>query len=183
MLKIVTTPNNILTQPAKPVLKIDEKIIKLISDMEETLVAQKDPEGVGLAAPQVEVDLSIFIIKPTPDDEVEVFVNPKIIKQETLSSKPKIATKKGKKESKVKLEGCLSIPKIWGPIKRAEKILLEYENIKGEKKSEWFEGFKATIIQHEVDHLQGVLFTQRSVEQNKPIYEEKGEELVKITQF
>jgi len=185
MLKLVTTPNIILTGKAKPVAIIDKKIAGLVTEMIETLEAQTDPPGVGLAAPQIGVDLAIFIIKPSFKAITEVFINPKIMKIEMFKAKPSFAkaTDGRKNKDKVKLEGCLSIPRIWGPVKRADKVLLEYQNISGEKQIRWFTGFKATIIQHEMDHLQGILFTQRSIEQNKNLYEEKGEELVKITDF
>jgi peptide deformylase len=80
----------------------------------------------------------------------------------------------------MKLEGCLSIPRIWGPVKRANRVLLEYQDLSGEKKTEWFTGFRATIVLHEVDHLQGVLFTQRAIEQNSALYEERDGELERM---
>jgi len=178
MLKIVTTPHPILTSPVKPVTKIDERIKKLVKDMEVTLTAQRDPEGVGLAAPQVGVSLALFIIKPEKEKPAEVFINPKIIKILPLSRKyPK---KKGKKTQRTKLEGCLSIPKIWSPLVRSDKVLLRYQDLTGKVKEKWFTGFAAIIIQHEVDHLQGILFTQRSLAANIPLYEEKGESLQEL---
>jgi peptide deformylase len=171
MLKIVTTPNKILTQPTQPVKKINEKIKKIVEEMKQTLIAQKDPEGVGLAAPQVGLNLSLFIIRPQKNDPIEVFINPKIIKKIDLP-------KKTKKEKRIKLEGCLSIPKIWGQVKREAKILLQYQTLNGEIKTEWFSGFKSTIIQHEVDHLNGILFTQRVIEQNQKLYKEENNHLI-----
>lgn len=164
MLKIVTVPHNILLSPAKPVEKIDGSVKKLIADMEETLEAQSDPQGVGLAANQVGLKLSLFIIKKNPKAKIQAFINPKILKI--------IEKKIRKKRRPIKLEGCLSIPRIWGPVKRADKILVAYQNLKGELKKEWFSGFVSTIIQHEIDHLEGVVFTQRSLEQKAPLYKE-----------
>ena len=175
MLKIVHIPNQVLTTPSKPVVKIDKKLKELVFDMEETLMACVDPQGVGLAAPQVGIGLQLFIIKPEEDADTEVFINPKILETQHIT---RPSTKR--KEKNEQLEGCLSIPKIWSPVKRPEKVLLEYQDLTGEKKTEWFTGFKAIIIQHEVDHLHGILFTQRSVEQNLPLYEEKNDELHKI---
>ena len=176
MLKIVTVPNIVLNTPVKPVSQIDDKIRRLVKDMEEALVVQKDPEGVGLAAPQVDVSLSLFIIKPKKGSRIEAFINPRIVK--TLDA-PRKKTLRPKKRKGVPLEGCLSIPRIWGPIKRAKKILLEYQTLEGVKKTEWFSGFKAVIIEHEMDHLQGILFTQRAIEQKHQLYEEQDGELVK----
>lgn len=189
MLKIVTVPNDLLTIPSKPVDSFNDKLHELINDMEKVLNAQVDPQGVGLAAPQVGIGLSIFIMKPTPKSSVTAYVNPKILK----SQNPKFPTpsasgglrginniKNKKQRRKYHFEGCLSIPKIWSPVNRAKKLLIEYQTVDGEKKTEWFTGFKAVIIQHEVDHLKGILFTQRALEQKSQLYEEKKGKLVKL---
>lgn len=176
MLKIVHAPAPILTKGVRQVKKIDKKIRELVYDMEETLIAQTDPQGVGLAAPQIDVDLAIFIIKPTLKSETLVFINPKILETKVASPTLAPATKKDEEED-VKLEGCLSIPKIWGPVTRNAKVLLEYQDLTGEKRTEWFGGFKAVIIQHETDHLNGILFTERVLEQKNKLYEEKNGEL------
>jgi len=181
MLKIVHVPHPILNTPAKPVTNIDEKIRKLVFEMEETLIAQKDPPGVGLAAPQVGKNLALFIIKPTPKSPTKVFINPKIIK---VDQRSKIKDQKSEPKPKdLKLEGCLSIPRIWSPVRRGAKVLLEYQTLASSipgMERKWFQGFEAIIIQHEMDHLSGILFTQRSLEQNLPLYEEKNGELEKI---
>lgn len=182
MLKIVTVPNQVLNSNTQPVTKIDDKIKKLVINMEETLIAQTDPQGVGLAAPQIGIPLQIFIIKPQLNSDTEVFINPKVIEvKEKILSKPSDSEgKPSDSERKSKLEGCLSIPRIWGTVKRTNKIKLQYQELDGEVKTKWFGGLKATIIQHELDHLNGVLFTQRSLEQNTPLYEEKDGEFVKM---
>lgn len=169
MLKIIHTPHPILEKPVKEIKKIDEKIKKIIKKMEETLLAQKDPPGVGLAANQVGFDIALFITRPNlKNEKINVYINPKILKTK------KIKRKKGKK---IKLEGCLSIPKIWGEVEREDRVLLEYQDISGDKKTEWFADFEAIIIQHEVDHLQGVVFTKRVIEQGKKLYQEKNDRL------
>lgn len=176
MLKIVHIPHPVLTSPVKTVTQIDNKIIKLIKEMEETLKVQKDPEGVGLAAPQVGENLAIFIIRPNPDSIIKAFINPKIIQTQNNTE----GNKKHGTKQKNTLEGCLSIPRIWSPVKRPERVLLEYQTVTGEIKQEWFMGFEAVIIQHEADHLQGILFTQRALEQNLSLFEEKHGELKEI---
>jgi peptide deformylase len=182
MLKIVQAPAPVLTKGVRRVVKIDKKIQKLVYDMEETLIAQVDPQGVGLAAPQIGVDLAIFIIKPTLNADTEVFINPKILEIKSPAAPKKKDSKSEKDKSEdIKLEGCLSIPRIWGPVSRNEKVLLEYQDLTGEKHTEWFSGFKAVIVQHETDHLHGVLFTQRVLEQKGRLYEEKDGELEAIT--
>jgi peptide deformylase len=187
MLKIVTVPSNTLSSPTKPVGKIDDKIKKIVFEMEKILTAQTDPPGVGLAANQVGLDLSIFIIRPSEKSKTKVFINPKILNVGEQFIAPKIKgvinhapTKKSKSKKKIKLEGCLSIPRIWGPVKRAERVFLKYQDLNGKTHLKWFSGFEAAIIQHEVDHLNGVVFTQRSLEQKGQLYREENEELVKI---
>ncbi len=181
-MKIVTVPNPVLSSSTKSVVVIDDKIKKIVFDMEKILVAQNDPPGVGLAANQVGLDLSIFIIKPTTKSSVKAFINPKILKSKILNPKfqTNLKSKIKKSKKKIKLEGCLSIPRIWGPVKRAAKIFLHYQDLTGKKYLKWFAGFEAIIIQHEVDHLKGIVFTQRSVEQKGQLYREEDEELVKI---
>ena len=200
MLKIITAPNDILNQPVKPVKKIDERIKKLVNQMEKTLVAQTDPLGVGLAAPQVGEKLALFIIKPTKKAKTKVFINPKILKWEmgsgnldknmrtekndshlTVQNPVSHLSPHSSKPKSFKLEGCLSIPRIWGPVRRADKILVEFQDLTGKPQKRWFRGLSAIIIQHEIDHLNGVLFTQKTLEQKLPLYEEKEGKLEKIS--
>jgi len=179
MLKIVLVPDPVLSAPTKKVEVIDEKIKSLVVEMEKTLVAQTDPIGVGLAANQVGVNLSLFIIKKSSQSPTKVFINPKII--ESVQGKYKLKKPHTKKShSPVKLEGCLSIPRIWGPVTRASKIYLEYQNIDGKSIKKWFYGFEATIIQHEVDHLKGFVFTQRTLEQKGELFKESHGKLKAI---
>ncbi len=172
MLKIVAVPHKVLASPTKPVGRIDDSVKKLVKEMEETLEAQSDPQGVGLAANQVGLSLSLFIIKRNPEAKIQAFINPRVLKAVGKKPASKSAGKRRKRRRSVKLEGCLSIPRIWGPVKRTDKIYLEYKNLAGETKKEWFSGFVATIIQHEIDHLEGIVFTQRSLEQKAPLYKE-----------
>ena len=175
MLKIVTAPDPVLSAIAKPVGKIDTSIKKLLSGMEETLDTAKDPEGVGLAAPQVGKSLQIFIVREDKDEPLLTFINPEI---QQLDAPPK-ETKKKKSKKSVKLEGCLSLQDIWGTVKRSPTVTLSYMDEKGKKHEKKFSGFLATIIQHEVDHLQGILFPKHVIQQKGQLYKssknEKGE--------
>jgi peptide deformylase len=193
MLKIVTVPNNTLSLPTKPVENIDTDIKKIVSDMGKVLIAQNDPPGVGLAANQVGLDLSIFIMKTSEKSKTKIFINPKIIKQiqsdeirhsqiksDSIRLNPISSKKPKKSRKKIKLEGCLSIPRIWGPVKRKDRVFLKYQDINGKEYLKWFTGFEAIIIQHEMDHLNGIVFTQRSLEQKGQLYKEENDELVKI---
>lgn len=168
--KILNVKEKTLREPSKHVAKIDKKIKELIIDMEDTLAAQSDPEGVGLAAPQIGRNLQIFLMKY--EDIEKVVINPKIIKSEKEE-----LVKNGKRKKRNKLlEGCLSLPHYYGPLKRPTHITLEYMDETGKKVVEEFNGFLAQIVQHEVDHLNGVLFIDRILEQNAPLYHFHGEE-------
>lgn len=168
MLEILTAPNPILLQKAKPIGRIDSSIIRLIEEMEQTLKATKDPEGVGLAAPQVGRSLQIFIIKPTKKLTMQVFINP--IVQGINEREGRQDTEHTTKTGQEKLEGCLSLPTIWGEVKREPSIMVSYIDEKGKKRTRTYKGFVATIIQHEYDHLQGTLFTKRVLEQKGTLY-------------
>ncbi len=179
-MKIVQAPAQVLSQNAKPVEKIDKATKKLLKEMEQTLISQTDPEGVGLAAPQVGESLQIFIVKQEPEAPFMTFINPVIKKifeksaekatEIRQSKKTANAKKKAKIEKGVQLEGCLSLKDVWGVVKRPYSIELSYQDETGEKHNKKFDGFLATIIQHEVDHLNGILFPKRVLEQKNPLY-------------
>jgi peptide deformylase len=184
---IVKVPNPVLTNPSKPVTKIDKKILGIVSVMKQTLIKTENPKGVGLAAPQIGIPLRIFITRPTENTPIGVFINPEIIwKSQDLAEieRPADKSKPTKRRDK-KLEGCLSIPEVWGYLKRARKLRLRFTDLDGKIYEEDFEGFMATIIQHETDHLNGILFTHRVLEQQEKLYrieedEEGKEKLVEI---
>lgn len=173
-MKIIQSPNPILATPAKPVTKIDKSLTVLLRDMEQTLLAASDPEGVGLAAPQVGKSWRLFIIKQSPRSPLLVFINPRI---ESFFDAPVKSSDNQKDENSIKekgkgvqLEGCLSLKDIWGVVKRKYGVIVSYKDESGKGSRKKFEGFIATIIQHEVDHLNGILFPKRVLEQNGKIY-------------
>ncbi len=172
ILPIVKVPAGVLTKKVKRITTINDKIRALARDMGQTLLVQKDPEGVGLAAPQVGEGVALFIIRPDKNSPIRTFINPKIIQVEDGKQ---VSAKK-----KTTLEGCLSIDRIWSPIQRPQRVLLSYQTIDGKEHEQWFEQFEAVIVQHEMDHLNGILFTQRAVEQKKKIYEEHDGELHEV---
>lgn len=179
MLKIVQAPEDVLSTPAKPVGKIDKAVKDLIKEMTVTLESATDPEGIGLAAPQVGKSLQLFIIKESKKDPLHVFINPKLTVKEGTGLTNETDKKKKKKDEGVKLEGCLSLQDIWGIVKRYKEVTLTYQDELGKKHTKTFDGFFATIIQHEFDHLQGILFPRRVLEQKgelyKSSYNKKGE--------
>lgn len=177
MLTIVTTPDPILVKKAKAVTRFDHKLQEIIIGMEEALVNTQDPEGVGLAAPQVGISLQIFQMRPHTTDPVETFINPKIVK---TSGEMEILHKKNSEKVEAKkpqkgklLEGCLSIPTIWGYVKRNKSVTLSWQDMLGKKHKKTFTGFKAVVIQHEVDHLHGILFTKHVMSQGNQLYKSR----------
>ncbi len=166
--KVIDVKNPVLRQIAKPVLKLDKKVLSLIKDMKETLKTQKDPEGVGLAAPQIGKSLRIFVVNYKKLKRI--IINPEIIE---ISPKKKL---NGESKKKDILEGCLSLPHYYGPIKRSGKIKIKYIDENAKDQVEEFTGFNAQIIQHEIDHLNGILFIDKILEQKAPIYKFDGDE-------
>ncbi len=166
---------------------LDTKIKSIVSDMVKTLKETKDPVGVGLAAPQIGIPLRIFLMREKEADEPTVFINPEIIKYSQRQQHP------DKKNGTY--EGCLSIPHHYAPVTRSMSVSVKYFTLssratKGSRgipphaslgrddtlieKTESFSGFPAHIIQHELDHLNGILFVDRVLEQNAKLYKVEG---------
>lgn len=174
-MKIIHAPNAILSTKCRKVVSFDNDLHLLIQKMSHTLTQAHDPDCVGLAANQVGVDLAFFIMRPTSESAITVHINP------TLKSIKSVQKKKSNRVPKIKYEGCMSLPRIWGEMKRVEKVLLCFQDENGKKYEKWYSGFAAQIIQHEIDHLNGILFTQRVLEQGGELFEEKEDKLVPIT--
>lgn len=170
--KILSVKEKSLREPSKPVARVDKKILALIEDMQDTLAAQKDPEGVGLAAPQIGKNVRIFLM--SYENAEKIVINPVIIKGEKQIQK--IGDKKKKKRREKLLEGCLSLPHYYGPLKRPKKLKIRYMDETGKTVEEEFHGFLAQIVQHEIDHLDGILFIDRILEQNAPLYHFHGDD-------
>lgn len=161
--RIIQSGEKKLREVSKPILKIDKKIKSLIEDLKDTLAVQKDPEGVGLAAPQIGVNLRAFAIDFK--NLKRIVINPEII---SLSDTKKV--NKVKKSKSEILEGCLSLPHYYGPLKREDYVKIKYLNENGEEVVEEFKDFNAQIVLHEIDHLNGFLFVDRLLEQKKKLY-------------
>ncbi|KKR70300.1 MAG: Peptide deformylase [Candidatus Woesebacteria bacterium GW2011_GWA2_40_7b] len=173
--KILQSGDPILRAKSKSVKTVDKKILGIIKDLKDTLAVQKVPEGVGLAAPQIGKNLQIFWADFK--DFKRLVINPEIleIKRSKLHSLPPVTTKASRSKKEI-LEGCLSLPYYYGPLKRPDKITVKYLNEKGKKITEVFEGFNAQIIMHEIDHLNGVLFVDHLLKEKKPLYKVEGDE-------
>lgn len=165
-MKILLAPNEVLSAKAKPIKHITKEIKRIIDDMKDTLVKASDPEGVGLAAPQVGESLQLFIMKPTAKSSITVCINPQVTVHEVSEKQEK----KRHKHEEVQLEGCLSLKDIWGTVQRAQYVLMQYIDEDGKKHSKEVKGFEAIIVQHEFDHLQGILFPRRVLEQKGKLY-------------
>ncbi|MGI6126825.1 MAG: peptide deformylase [Planifilum sp.] len=153
--KIVQYPDPILREKAKPVKKFNERLHKLLDDMAETMY---DARGVGLAGPQVGVLKRVIVVDPG-DGLIEV-VNPELIDPEG---------------EQLGTEGCLSIPNLAGEVRRAERLIVKGQDRFGEPLEMEAEGYLARVFQHEVDHLNGVLFIDRADRVYHPEEEEDGE--------
>lgn len=144
-MKIIYYPNKILRAKTEKVDKVDKEIKDLVKKMKIAMIKNN---GVGLAANQIGKNLSIFVAYDK--NKFYTFINPKIVKFIG--------------EVRIVEEGCLSIPKIWGQIKRYPGIIIEYQDLFEKRKKIKAKGLLAQIIQHEIDHLNGVLFIDKAIE-------------------
>jgi peptide deformylase len=149
MLDIYTIGAEVLRQKALPVERFDAELAALVETMFETM---KQGRGIGLAAPQVGLTQRLFVMH-IDGDKPRVFINPEII------------------ETSVDLstfeEGCLSIPGVYSDLDRPAEIGIQAMNERGRRFTLGATGFLARVIQHEIDHLDGVLFTDRLPERNR----------------
>jgi peptide deformylase len=154
ILPVYIEPQPLLRQPTQPVGAIDDALRSLAANMRETM---HGANGIGLAAPQVGESVSMFVAEYTDKEKVEipftVFVNPQIV------------WRSGQKN--VIEEGCLSIPGIYGDVRRPKKITVKYLDLEGRDKEMTVDGIFARIIQHETDHLKGILFTDYVPEEKR----------------
>ena len=169
--KIVTLPDAVLRRKARTVTKVDKDVQLLIDDMVETM---RDAPGVGLAAPQIGLSERIIVIEyfeREEDEEKEdapkkvwAVVNPEIVK--------------ASEETLLGVEGCLSIPNLVGEVERHASVNVKGLNRHGKPMRIKAEGWLARIFQHEIDHLNGVLFTDRATRVWKPQDEVEPEQEV-----
>lgn len=141
--KIVYYPAEILERKCQEVVKFDKKLARILDDMYDTMI---EFDGVGLAAPQIGLDARIAVVDIDDDSGTIEMINPRILKQEGEQTGP---------------EGCLSFPGLYGEVTRPEYVKIEAFDRKGRKYQLEAEGFLAWAIQHEIDHLDGILFTSK----------------------
>ncbi|RPJ78671.1 MAG: peptide deformylase [Deltaproteobacteria bacterium] len=159
ILKIITYPDPFLKKKTKPVEDINDDIQKLIEDMADTMY---EAPGVGLAAIQVGEDRSIIVFDPEADKEnrpYQVLINPEIVSKEG--------------EFLSENEGCLSVPEFRSDVKRAEFTVVTGLDRKGNPVRMEAHGLLSVILQHEIDHLNGILFIERISSLKRGIYKRK----------
>lgn len=140
--KILTSEAPVLRQVARRVPRVDEAMVRLLDDLTETML---DAHGAGLAAPQIGVPLRACVVKGEQGQPVAL-VNPEIVKA--------VGTQVG-------YEGCLSIPGMIGEVERAETVVVKGVGRRGKPIRVRASGFTARAYQHEIDHLDGILFTDK----------------------
>ncbi|MDI9514238.1 MAG: peptide deformylase [Clostridiaceae bacterium] len=141
---IVKKGDDVLRKKSKEVKEIDDKIRDLFEDMKETMYGCGN--GIGLAAPQVGI-LKRMIVIDVGEGLMEI-INPVILEHEG---------------EQLEVEGCLSVPGVYGEVKRPERIVVEYTNIDGERVKVEGTDLLARCLSHEIDHLDGILFTDKVV--------------------
>jgi len=165
MIKIIQKGNKILRSPAKEIPMADIKGVN-IQAIIKTLkrVIAENEEAVAVAAPQIGKSLKIFVVSGyvfSPENKEKkkndygylVFINPKILKKS--------------RQQKILTEGCLSTANVYGTIKRSEKIKIEAYDENGKKFTKSGKGLFSQVIQHEIDHLDGILFSDKAIEIKK----------------
>lgn len=143
ILPIIETPDPRLRAISKPVERVDDALRRFMDDMLETMY---DAPGIGLAAIQVGEPKRVLVIDLQENDEKNprFFVNPEIVwASEEMSSYQ---------------EGCLSVPDVYGDVERPARVRVKYLDYNGEAREEEMDGLMATCIQHEMDHLEGILY-------------------------
>ena len=160
--KIVTLPDPILRRKARTVTRFDSDLQTLIDDMIETM---RQAPGVGLAAPQVGVPDRVIVVEYAEDDEQEdapkklfAVVNPEI--------------KQTSEETEMGVEGCLSVIGLQGEVERALAVTVKGQTRRGQPIKIKAKGWLARIFQHEIDHINGIIFTDRAAKVWKPAPEE-----------
>lgn len=150
MLSMVLYPEKSLKKSSKKIEKFDDSLKKLAEEMNITMIEEN---GIGLAAPQIGKNIQIAIVKKGVGSNYKVYINPII----TMSSKKLTSIE----------EGCLSVPDVYGFVERSHKIHVQYNDLEGKKHTEKAKGMAAIVLQHEIDHLNGILIVDRKIQYTK----------------
>lgn len=169
LLPILTAPDPRLKKKAKPVAKVDEGVKKLMADMLETMYAAP---GVGLAAPQVGVGLRVIVLDVAREGEPKApmkLVNPEIVWASDDDASYE--------------EGCLSVPEHYAEVVRPRAVKVRYLDESGTAREVEAEGLLATCLQHEIDHLDGILFLQHLSPLKRDLIKRKIKKLIKAGEW
>jgi peptide deformylase len=184
--EILEVPDPRLKQVSTPVESFDDSLKTLVADMFETMY---DAPGIGLAAVQVGVPLRVLVIDLQPEDpdaepelchahgdhahyhtptkrEPRVFINPEVFDPSD--------------ELRIYSEGCLSVPEIYAEVERPEQVRARWQDVDGKQHEEAFDGLLATCLQHEIDHLEGIVFIDRLSRLKRGMAIKKLEKLRKV---
>jgi len=168
LLPILHYPDPRLRRDCVAVERFDDALRRLVASMAETMY---DAPGVGLAAPQVGEVIRLLVYDPQRDAEEQqprTVINPEIILREG---------------SVVGEEGCLSVPQFYGDVVRAERIVVRFQDVDGTVHEEEHEGLTARILQHEIDHLDGVVFIDRMSALKRDILKRKIKKAAKAGEY
>ncbi len=158
--KVVTEGDEVLRKHAKSAGPVTTHLKEILLDMVDTM---REENGVGLAAPQVGIMRRMFVAQPDPGDDAGVY----------YMIDPVITWYSEEKEWGV--EGCLSVPDMVGDVERPVAVKIEATDLEGVRQQYEFEGFEARVMQHEYDHLDGILYTDKA-RNVRPAYEDDEEE-------
>ena len=167
LLPILKYPHPILREKSAPVSEFDEKLARLAGDMADTMYAAP---GVGLAANQIGEALQLLVYDPDPDPEVrnyKVLINPRIVEAQG---------------EELGEEGCLSVREFCAEVKRAWRVVVEARDLKGQPLTVEAEDFPARVLQHEIDHLNGILFIDRIGPLKRTLYKKKLKKMMQAEQ-
>lgn len=160
---ILEFPNPVLRQQAKPITVFTDELKELVKDMTETMY---DAPGIGLAAPQIGESIQLIIVdvaKLEKEQKVLVMINPRII---------------GHEGSQIDEEGCLSVIDLTANVKRYKKVTVSFQNLEGEPKELTAEDRFAVVLQHEIDHLHGILFLDHLSALKRTLYKKKVQKML-----
>lgn len=163
---IITVPNKVLKEKTEKVKQIDEAVLGIAKDLMDTIKVAKDPEGAGLAATQIGVSKRMCVVRNFFKDPQDLN---KVLSEDIVLINPKIVSRS--KETEIDWEGCLSVPNVYGKVERYQKIKVSALGVDGKDIKFKASGFFSRTIQHEIDHLDGILFTERVI--GKTITEEE----------
>jgi peptide deformylase len=165
---IITLADPALRRKARPVSAFDKDLQTLIDDMIETM---RQAPGVGLAAPQVGVSQRLIVIEYADPPEEDAEPDAKVVKPKLyVMANPEIV--KTSEETVTGVEGCLSVPSLVGEVERFSMVQVKGQNRRGQPMKVKAEGWLARIFQHEIDHINGVVFADRATKVWKPAPDE-----------